>query len=520
MPDNGGATTANSGSGSGSGSGSASGSGSGSGSGSSSSDSAQTVRQNPKHIAPAQPEHTTFTFSSRHSPFIHTSPPGSIVFTPAHRRGSDVSRDRIHRRQPGAPQTALPKGDSDWIPLRPLQPVKEISMPLFTSPKPRRIDHGPSTVVFGSRSPPEAQSSRTRPSPRLSLVAQHYHATARHPFFDAPPQLVTPPPPQDPFSQLAKRDSYFLPASYPKHTRSSEVAHKHHQPSSSKATTSSGFQQPQASSSRTPTVKGSKATSTPKYQEHIRAPSLFLSEPKPRPLPTPVDQSVFVVSQSQSQSATPRPPKSRSPKTITPPNYNRSSPQPQPSIAVFKDCFGVLTAAENLFPTFPRSRSRGGSDAGSGGRGKSDFQRRWTKRWLRRTMRGVGSMGSGSGSGSSVDAPAQRRARSSGGNSGSLFPASKGAQSSSGSQDSLDRVRVSRSNAGSPSGGPEQRIQSADLSDVDEVGTDAEGGDSPDREVEAAIEPATSKLMAAPTMNTSMEELEMEAPTVTARATT
>ncbi|KAG9122132.1 hypothetical protein FRC07_001622, partial [Ceratobasidium sp. 392] len=251
---------------------------------------------------------------------------------------------------------------------------------------------------------------------------------------------------------------------------------------------------------------------------------------------TPVDRTVFIA--SQSQSATPRPPKSRSPKSITPPDRGRSSPQPQPSIAVFRDCFGVLTSAENVFPAHPRSHSRSGSDAGSGsigGRGRSEFQRRWTKRWLRRTVRGVGSMGSGSGSGSSIDAPTPQRARSSGGNSGGLFLSSTGRQSASGSQDSLDRVRVSRSNAGSPSEGITRATRGAELSDVDEGETDAEGGDSPDQKPEvkgtdavaesgahklaAALEPIVNELVATrPNTTEPIGEVEAEMPTVSVPA--
>jgi hypothetical protein len=77
------------------------------------------------------------------------------------------------------------------------------------------------------------------------------------------------------------------------------------------------------------------------------------------------------------------------------------------------------------------------------------------------------------------------KARSTGKDSCSTLLGSRHARSS-GSQDSLDRVRVSRSNAGSPSGsggGTPLEMQSTDLSDVDEG--EGEGRDSPgSREVD------------------------------------
>ncbi|KAF8753833.1 hypothetical protein RHS01_06754 [Rhizoctonia solani] len=153
---------------------------SGTGSGSSSGGSGETAR--PK--APQNPSQSiTFTFSSRNSPFAHLSPPGSFTFVSNKRRGSEPSRDRPYRKQ----QSSQPSG---WIALPPLKPVTEVS-PLF---EPLSSSNNTSltrasktnTAVFSSRSPNNA-----RTSPRLSLMAQHHHATSPHPSFNTPPQLVT-----------------------------------------------------------------------------------------------------------------------------------------------------------------------------------------------------------------------------------------------------------------------------------------------------------------------------------------
>lgn len=482
--------------------GAVSGSGSGSGSGSSSGGSGGTVR-------PAAPstEATTFTFSSKRSPFIHTSPPGAIAFVSPTRKVNDTYRDRSHRRQPGAPPASTTRSDfgSDWIPLRPLKPVTEFSLPVFSSPASGRsampaAEPNANTAVFPARGvpvrevPEPHQSSSARHSPRLSLVAQHYHATSRHPFFDAPPQLITPPP-LDPFTQLAKFDSYFPPMPPKSSSRSSS---RHNSSSSLLVQGSSKtpdqpeskHRTPRASSSRTPS-RALTAKPSNTSRSATRTPSIFLTGPKPGPQPPPTanskhGKSPAALYPSQSQSATPRQLKSRTPKSQTPPDSD--SKTPQPSITAFRDCFGMLTAAENVFPTragsHTRARSASGSENQGSGSGShvgvgSEFQRRWTRRWLRRTMRGVGSMGSGSTSGSGSTGSVGGKLSSRPGSSSTMMRLPLTARAnSSGSQDSLDRVRVSRSNAGSPSvsRAEEQVPQGMEmgLSDVDEAEADNE----------------------------------------------
>ncbi|KAF8600824.1 hypothetical protein BDV93DRAFT_255735 [Ceratobasidium sp. AG-I] len=497
-----------------------SGSGSGSGSGSSSGGSGGTVRP----TAPA--EATTFTFSSKRSPFIHNSPPGALTFVSPVRKDNDLSRDRQHRRQPGAAPAPSTRSEfsSDWIPLRPLKPVTEVSLPIFSPPKPGRsampgLEADANTAVFAARSVPDSHTSNARLSPRLSLVAQHYHATSRHPFFDAPPQLITPPP-MDPFARLSKFDGYFPPM--PPKTPSPSPSPSRHKSKSSSQTLFQGppntpsqseskQRTPRASSSRTSSrAHTAKPSNTPRPT--TRTPSIFLTGSQPPPTSSstkhgkspatlhPSHSHSHSQSLSQSQTATPRQLKSRTPKSQTPPDTNDKTPQP--SITAFRDCFGMLTAAENVFPatragSHTQTRGRGGSGSEKQGSGSgsivgvgSEFQRRWTRRWLRRTMRGVGSMGSGSTSGSGSAGSTggtQSRSRSRPGSGSTMMQLklTAGAQST-GSQDSLDRVRVSRSNAGSPSasrgdGQIPQEIE-AGLSDVDEGEAGAEndaGSNSP-----------------------------------------
>ncbi|CAE6533645.1 unnamed protein product [Rhizoctonia solani] len=465
------------------------GSGSGSGSGSSSGSSGETAR--PKAASNA-PESITFTFSSRNSPFAHLSPPGSVTFISNKRRGSESSRDRPHRKQQNSQSTY----NSGWITLSPLKPVSEVSPPLFgTTSSPTRPSN-PNTAVFSSR-----PSDNVRTSPRLSLVAQHYHATSPHPLFNTPPALVTPPP-QDPFGQLKRpnHDGYFplVPPSKIKDSRSKKKSSK----SISQSRTNIESPQPmhfspQTGSSRTPTVKrleSGASESTPRALSRIGHESAGK-----RPVLIPVAES--------SATSTPTQPKSRSRKSTPPhlkatpqppPPPKSGSPQPQPSIDAFRDCFGVLTTrVENVFPTHLRHGSRsnsGGSEnfnvMGSGP-GLSDSQRRWTKRWIRRTLRGVGSMGSGSTSSGSAGAGVSRlrggastAGRSSLANTMIYLGLGSGVQEAqeagsagSGSQDSLDRVRVSRSNAPSPSNSsgassiaaPTGRSNTGKAKDIEEI---------------------------------------------------
>ncbi|CAE6472703.1 unnamed protein product [Rhizoctonia solani] len=447
--------------------GSGSGPESGTGSGSSSGGSGGTAR--PK--APHDPsESITFTFSSRNSPFAHLSPPGSVTFISSKRRGSDSSRDRSHRKQQGS----QPSG---WITLPPLKPVTEISAPLFDAPGLHNtsLSRAPetNTAVFSSRT-----TNNARTSPRLSLVAQHHHATSPHPSFNTPPQLVTPPP-QDPFGELRRsvHDSYFPPISSPSQSGDSVLRSKLKKKSSklSSQTLRSKIEQPQPmqvsphsnlSSASTRPHESGTSQSTPRVLSRIGHESVGNSS-----VLIPVIKSSSTPTQHKPRGATPLHtkvlPQTSQPKSDTPPA--------QPSIDAFRDCFGVLTERiDNVFPTHPRQRTSRSNSGGSeninttgSGPGLNDFQRRWTKRWIRRALRGVGSMGSGSTSSGSANAGASRirggRSRTGvssiantmvylGLGSGSGAEAQEiGGTAGSGSQDSLDRVRVSRSNASSPS---------------------------------------------------------------------
>ncbi|KAB5592068.1 hypothetical protein CTheo_4520 [Ceratobasidium theobromae] len=423
-----------------------------SGSGSSSGSSGETARPNASQTAS---ESITFTFSSKNSPFAHLSPPGSVTFVSARRRGSDSSRDRSHRRQQGSSSSYGP----GWVTLSPLKPMTD-EAPFFEAPRtaqaPQEVGRDTNTAVFSSRAAPQ-----TRQTPRLSLVAQHHHATFTHPFFNSPPQLVTPPP-LDPFTQLKRpeRDGYFPPMppakGQPSSKKSSRPSTRPHRPILEQPQPSRPL--PRTSSSRTPNTNAVTSQSTPRALSRADPGTSRAKDPALIPI------------------ARTTPPQRQAPpgKSITPPrsqqiqSRDQQSPSPQPSrsIDAFRDCFGVLTRVENVFPARPNAHSgSGGSEnvnvMGSAGPGLSDFQRRWTKRWIRRTLRGVGSMGSGSTSlgsagtglgrskrkadqavadtmvylGLDNDARAQELASGPGG---------------SGSQDSLDRVRVSRSNAPSP----------------------------------------------------------------------
>jgi hypothetical protein len=443
------ATASDMGSPSGESSSSSPGNNSGSGSGSSSGGSGETARPN----ASQPSESITFTFSSRKSPFVNLSPPGSMSFVSNKRRGSESSRDRSYRRQ-HAPQVPFGPG---WITLSPLKPMTD-EVPLFDTPSsessPRAPGKDTSTAVFLSRTDPSA-----RQCPRLSLVAQHHHATSLHPCFNSPPQLVTPPP-QDPFSQLKRPgfDGYFplMPPKAGKSTTSHKKSTRSHctkleQPQPTHPV-------PRTSSSRTPRnpLESSTSHSTPRV----------LSRADPGP---PTKASVLIPDARKSSTSTPTQRQTQPRKSVTPPRSQplsqlpAQSPPPRPSIDAFRDCFGTLAPVENVFPT--RTCTRGGSRAASGGSenamgsglGLNEFQRRWTKRWIRRTIRGVGSMGSGSTSSGSGTGLSRR-----GGGEGSSTVADtmiylgladgQGTSGSagSGSQDSLDRVRVSRSNAPSP----------------------------------------------------------------------
>ncbi|CAE6508747.1 unnamed protein product [Rhizoctonia solani] len=446
------------------GSGSSPESGSGSGSGSSSGGSGETAR--PK-AAQNPPESITFTFSSRNSPFAHLSPPGSVTFVSNKRRGSESSRDRPHRKQQSA-QSSFGPG---WIALSPLKPVTEVPPPLFetksSSNTPPTPTPNSNTAVFSSR-----PIAKVRTSPRLSLVAQHYHATSPHPSFNTPPALVTPPP-QDPFGQLKRLgpDGYF-----PLMPPSSRTGSKKKSSKSTSLSSRTKIEQPQPmhfspqpGSSRTPTanrLESGTSESTPRILSRMGHESAGK-----RSVPIPVASSAASTpTQLKSRSRKSTPPHLKT--TPQPPLPKSGSPQPQPSIDAFRDCFGVLTTrVENVFPT--RSRYRGRSDSGGSenfnvmgsGPGLSESQCRWTRRWIRRTLRGVGSMGSGSTSSGSASTGASRRRGGTtiGGSSlantmiylglGNGVEESRetGGSAGSSSQDSLDRVRISRSNAPSPS---------------------------------------------------------------------
>ncbi|CAE6446548.1 unnamed protein product [Rhizoctonia solani] len=448
--------------------GSGSGPDSGTGSGSSSGGSGETAR--PK--APQNPSQSiTFTFSSRNSPFAHLSPPGSFTFVSNKRRGSEPSRDRPYRKQ----QSSQPSG---WIALPPLKPVTEVS-PLF---EPLSSSNNTSltrasktnTAVFSSRSPNNA-----RTSPRLSLMAQHHHATSPHPSFNTPPQLVTPPP-QDPFGELRRsaHDSYFPPMPSSQGGSSSHRSKPKGKSSKrSSQTLQSKIEQPQPvhfSSHNTPNMSHESGTSqsTPRVLSRAGHESLPASSaliPSTQSSTTPSTQRKLHTSSPLRPKALPQP--------SEPPQPKPGSPPAQPSIDAFRDCFGVLTERiENVFPTRYRQRAGRSNSGGSenfsaigSGPSLSESQRRWTQRWIRRTLRGVGSMGSGSTSSGSASAGggASRIRRGEGRTTASSMAntmiylglesgSDAGGQETkrsigSGSQDSLDRVRVSRSNASSPS---------------------------------------------------------------------
>ncbi|CEL60163.1 hypothetical protein RSOLAG1IB_09412 [Rhizoctonia solani AG-1 IB] len=453
--------------------GSGSGPESGNGSGSSSGGSGGTARPKPTHDSS---ESITFTFSSRNSPFAQLSPPGSVKFVSSKRRGSESSRDRPNRKQ----QSSQPSG---WIALSPLKPVTELSPPLFDTPSSHNTSltrATKTTAVFSSRAP-----NNTRISPRLSLMAQHHHATSPHPSFNTPPQLVTPPP-QDPFGQLRRSvdDSYFpLMPSPSQH--SSGLRSKPKKASSSKLSTQTS--RPNVEQARP--VHSSSHNTSSSIPSGPRKPST--SESTPRVLSRTGHQSVgnssaLVSVTKSSSSSTPTQRKAQepvsphskiSPQPPQPSQLKPSSPPAQPSIDAFRDCFGVLTERiENVFPTRPRQRTSRSNSGGSenistigSGPSMNDFQRRWTRRWIRRALRGVGSMSSGSTSSGSASAGACRirggRNKTGspsmvntmiylglGSGSGSGSDAREAGRSvGSGSQDSLDRVRISRSNAPSPS---------------------------------------------------------------------
>ncbi|KAH7338989.1 hypothetical protein B0J17DRAFT_717419 [Rhizoctonia solani] len=445
--------------------GSGSGPESGSGSGSSSGGSGETARPKAAHNPP---ESITFTFSSRNSPFAHLSPPGSVSFVSSKRRGSESSRDRSHRK----PQSSQPSLGPGWITLTPLKPVSEISPPLFDTPSSQNTSRARSnTAVFSSRSPPT--SART--SPRLSLTAQHYHATSPHPLFNTPPALVTPPP-QDPFGQLRRvgHDGYFplMSSSFRDSSKPKKKASR-----STPQSSRSKIEQPQPmhlssrSSSRTAAVKmleSGTSESTPRTLSRIDHETVGKGSAL---IPIAGSPSVSTPTQLKSRSRKSTPPQLKSSPECPPPKSG--SPQPQPSIDAFRDCFGVLTTRiENVFPTRGRNRMSKSNSGGSenfnvmgSGPSLNEFQRRWTRRWIRRTLRGAGSMGSGSTSSGSAGAGVSRM-RGGGSTPGSsslantmIYLGLGGAEkmqeergsTGSGSQDSLDRLRVSRSNAPSPS---------------------------------------------------------------------
>ncbi|CAE7087300.1 unnamed protein product [Rhizoctonia solani] len=483
------------------GSGSGPESGSGSGSGSSSGSSGETAR--PK-AAQNPPESITFTFSSRNSPFAHLSPPGSVTFVSNKRRGSESSRDRPHRKQ----QSSQSAHGSGWITLAPLKPVSEVSPPLFDTTSSPSDSHpsNTGTAVFSSRT-----HSNTRTSPRLSLVAQHYHATSPHPSFNTPPALVTPPP-QDPFGQLKRlsHEGYFplVPLSKSGDSRPKKKSSKSNAQSSRKIEHPQPMHfSPQTSSSRTPTAKllqSGTSESTPRPLSRFDQEGVAKDSVR---IPVPESSATSTPTQLKSRSRKSTPPHLKTPQFTSSPQSpppKSGSPQPQPSIDAFRDCFGVLTTrVENVFPTRSRHRSRsnsGGSEnlnvMGSGP-SLSDSQRRWTRRWLRRTLRGVGSMGSGSTSSGSTGTGGSRlrggsntRGGSSLANTMIYLGLGGGAEevkemrgsAGSGSQDSLDRVRVSRSNAPSPSnssgcgssaGAPTRKSGQSKLGDIKEMQAEA-----------------------------------------------
>ncbi|KAJ1302808.1 hypothetical protein OPQ81_003114 [Rhizoctonia solani] len=323
-------------------------------------------------------------------------------------------------------------------------------------------------------------------------MAQHYHATSPHPSFNTP-ALVTPPPPQDPFGQLGRssHDGYFplMPSSSKNRDSTSKPRKKVSKSKSQSSRVKIEHPQPiplspPSNSSRTPISRppeSGTSESTPQPLSRIGHEAVG----KPSSLiPVAVSPSASTPTQlkSRSRRSTPPhlktlPPTPQAPQVVQTSPPKSSSPPSQPSIDAFRDCFGVLTTrVENVFPTRTRYRTSRSNSGGSenfnvmgSGPSLSDFQRRWTKRWIRRTLRGVGSMGSGSTSSGSASAgtgagASRLRGGSAAGSSsmantmiylglGSGTEEAREIRGSagSGSQDSLDRVRVSRSNAPSPS---------------------------------------------------------------------